>query len=244
MLKKIQIIMLPTKEEVKNNGLYYAGDKYKLQYCDPFPNAASFELGYHKHELYFLSDEEIKEGDWYVHTGITHNEKEIYRYIYYCIKNTRKIEGRDELFVDGMFAKDCKKIIATTDNSLTIKNHPKGQQMYLLPKPSQFFLEVFVKEYNKGNKIEWVNVNYEQGERYTDPECPIGIGGGYFNSTLKVNPKDNTISIKQIKESWNREEVIKLIESRELEIRAFYRGPTEDGFPLLSPIDKWFEQNL
>jgi len=62
---------------------------------------------------------EIKEGDAYVHTAVEHNfPKERYYNICICHKPYRKIDGGTEYFVDGMFAKDCFKIVVSIDFSL------------------------------------------------------------------------------------------------------------------------------
>lgn len=52
---------------------------------------------------------------------------------------------------------------------------------------------------------------------------------------LKINPKDNTITIKEVKDSWNREEVIQLI-------KKFNKDCT--GQPWYEFDDKWIEENL
>lgn len=74
----------------------------------------SDHIDYH---LYAVSDELIKDGDIHIHSGIT-ADGEKYNSIYYIYKGTRKIDGRKELFVNGMFADDCNKVIATTDPDL------------------------------------------------------------------------------------------------------------------------------
>jgi len=124
--------------------------------------------------LYILSDEIPNEGDWCLNSY----DNQIWQYRtspcplpYWGNKDT------------------LTKIIATTDTSLG------------LPQPSQEFLELYCKRYNKGTLIMDVMVEYEQwtvfhGEHNNTPT----------KTTLKVNP-DNTINIKPIKDSWSREEV-------------------------------------
>jgi hypothetical protein len=68
-------------------------------------------------------------------------------------------------------------------------------------------LKIFVKEYNKGNKITDVLIEYEPmyrraGDNDRITENPL---------ILKINP-DNTINIKDIKRIWTTEEVVNLIE--------------------------------
>jgi hypothetical protein len=82
--------------------------------------------------LFVLSDDEIKKGDWYI------------------FKN--KVFRSDDNSIDN---DHCKKIIATTDTSLRIpreNSHPNSIWKLdgaLLPQPSQSFIEKYVEEYNK-----------------------------------------------------------------------------------------------
>ena len=72
-----------------------------------------------------------------------------------------------------------------------------------LPQPSQQFIQKYIEEYNKDNIITDVLVEYEYllNDNTVIP---------YWN--LKVNPKDNTITIRKVKENYTKEEVIKLLE--------------------------------
>jgi hypothetical protein len=58
----------------------------------------------------------------------------------------------------------------------------------------------------------------------------------------KINIKDNTITIKKVKDSWNREEVSSLIKQvvkgRECKSEFMCYAP------IIIDIDKWIEQNL
>ena len=105
------------------------------------------------------------------------------------------------------------KIIATTDISLK------------LPQPSQQFIEKYIESYNKGEIITDVLVEYH------------GSFGHYDGDTWyapKVNPKDNTITIKKLKDSWNREEVIKLLN--------ILNNTLNIGSDLT--LEQWIEENL
>lgn len=51
---------------------------------------------------------------------------------------------------------------------------------------------------------------------------------------LKVNPKDNTITIRKVKDSWTREEVEAIVEKALFAKGAWY--PEE--------IKEWIEENL
>ena len=71
--------------------------------------------------IYITNDEEIKEGDVYLHFGIT-QEGEKYSNLCQCHNGTRMLEKAshrpDVLYTDGMFFSDCRKIILTTDQDL------------------------------------------------------------------------------------------------------------------------------
>jgi hypothetical protein len=132
------------------------------------------------YHLYITTDEEIKEGDWY----------------YWSVTNTIQKAIKDSLGRLPKIEDGSKKIIATTDKSLGLAS------------PSTSFIEKFVEEYNKGNIITKVIVEYESVE-YCRP-MPM-VHQKYYISKVKINPKDNTITIKKVKDSWSREEVIDLL---------------------------------
>lgn len=138
-----------------------------------------------KQHLYIISDDEIKEGDWFynIHSKI--------------VGRAAFDFGKDDL---------AKKVIATTDTSLYI--HQKetvslSERVFYLFQSSQQFIEKYIEEYNKGNVITDVLVEYEYllDNRVVLP---------YWN--LKVNIKDNTITIKKLKETYNKEELCQILE--------------------------------
>jgi hypothetical protein len=137
--------------------------------------------------LHFLSDDEIKEGDWKYDTF----HKEISQ-----VKSLNSISKYD------------KKIIATTDRSLLITElvaEDKNNSFpctFNLPQPSEGFIQKFVDSYNSGKPITDVDVELELSDY--DIACD--------RWKLKVNPKDNTITIKKVKDSWTRDEVINLLQ--------------------------------
>lgn len=137
--------------------------------------------------LFVLSDEEIKEGDWYY--------DHMYRLVFKATDTSTHKGGNN-----------YKKIIATTDSSLYIqvskwfRADDWGGKEFLttnvnLPQILQSFIEYFISEYNKGNIITEVIVEYEEikGRWVT----PTGMfGQGYYGESsykLKIN-SDNTIN--------------------------------------------------
>ncbi len=153
--------------------------------------------------LYFLSDDKIKEGDSYIN-----------------IECNSIFSSADKLAIKVInFNKAIyKKIIASTDKSLG------------LPEPSKEWIEYFVSEYNKGNIITEVMVEYESfhGINTSIAEISAVSGdneknwkgrGDLRDYRLKVNP-DNTINIKPVEEK-----VFTLEEVKDL----LYEALTEDG---------------
>lgn len=167
---------------------------------------------YHYQHLYFLSDDVIEEGDWFINVGVNGNSLP-YQYPKF------------------LKAKCSKKIICTTDSSLV---SGKGLDSFsgkpnLLPRPSEDFIKVFVEEFNKGNQIEWVDVEYEDATEYDR----VYNKEKYF-PRLKVNSK-NEITIRKIKDTWTRDEVIALLHNMPFDIDLHYG----QGI-----FNKWIEENL
>ncbi len=139
--------------------------------------------------LYFISDEEIKEGDWY-YDSIEKKVFHVYK------KRTADLIAKSKT--------GRKKIIATTDTTLGLEEvgkagysvdefHPE------LSQPSQAFIEEWCK-----NPVDEVDVEYETVNINHDTE---------FAHNYVTQPKvdsHNTITIHPIKDSWNREEVEQL----------------------------------
>ena len=113
------------------------------------------------------------------------------------------------------------KIIATTDTSLG------------LPQLPQQFIYDYIAEYNKGNVITEVTVEYKT-EEYCLPMPNIHVK--QYREILKIN-SDSTINIKPIKNTWNREEVVELI-------NKFNNIMSDDQQLTQFGLDKWLEENL
>ena len=119
--------------------------------------------------------------------------------------------------------------MATTDTSLKIDNpnYDIGKLAYItLPQPSQQFIQKYIEEYNRGNIINDVLVEY--GIIYEGRSYDL-----YNPDKLKVNLKNNTITIKKVKDSWNREEILNDIEQAIIQ-----------GLDIGQYRDKWIKENL
>lgn len=207
--KKTKVVMLPTNEKAT---MALSGNKLSLK------TKALQEESQH---LYFLSDEEIKEGDWFWGESMI---------------NPEKAKTFEPHLINGFRKIALKKIIATTDSNLTIKTlvFVQGENKeidVLLPEPSTSFIEKFVEEYNKGNVITEVLVEYED-KVAMDGHTIIG-------SELKIS-KDNTITIRKVKESWNRDEVVELLS------KHFVDAGSKIGLgqDVRKFTKKWIEENL
>ena len=216
--EKCQVVILPIKEECMVGELCSSARyKDKLLMFGEFENSYPEECK--KQHLYILSNDEIKKDDWVFIEFIKRHEPKKNPIKQFTGEVTKGLYH----FTDGSgyYINTCKKIIATTNESLKLPCSCLGMRDkvscgwmckthkdYMLPQPSQAFIEKFIKLYNQGNPITDVLVEYE--EKYIEPEG-IHSNRGDFVKHLKINHKDNTITIHPVKDSWNREEVISLI---------------------------------
>jgi len=215
MYKEKSLIMLPTKESnlcsTINDNKLYLKQRFKLGKC------------FH---LYITSDETPKKDDWVV--GGFNNQFFGKVLGVSALKDTIIISGYEGQTLNISW---CKKIIATSDESLVAKFGNDGE-VYgkmkdgLLQIPKSF-IKQFIEEYNKGNIITKVMVEYKEFLEMNDPT------GKYTTYEIRINP-DNTINIRAIKTSWSREEVRDILND-------FFNDHTNCQN---ANIDKWLEENL
>lgn len=177
MKKPAQVVMLSTNEKAS---LKLGQNRLLVN------NTFGYDSHFTNQHLYILSDEEIEEEDWcYGMDGIFQYKGKI---------NLPDIELP-------------KKIIATTDRSLGLVVDQNGcpMQAYseFLPQLSQSFIDKFVEEYNKGNVITEVMVEYEKilvgwEPDYSFEHLDIEGSKNVYMDLLKINP-DNTINISNSK---------------------------------------------
>ena len=220
--KKAKVVMLPTNEKSSIINL----DNEELFHIDQYVP----KLNKGNTHLYIISDDEIKEGDWMIRD------------------NEQPTKVTPNFFWD--FGVRYFKIIATTDESLKIDNDITNQTSAIwdktdvkrviigsksLPKPSDSFIKKYIEEYNKGNVITDVLVEYEliSNEEYFLNTINPDENVPYFDENLKINPKDNTITIRKVKDSWNREEILNDIEQAIIQ-----------GLDIGQYRDKWIKENL
>jgi hypothetical protein len=189
--KRAKVVMLPTNKPSKLGDLATYQGKSLAKVIKEGVNLKNTTVQFWN--LYIISDDKIKVGAWVINKW---NE----------IHQITKNDGEE-------YIKTCKKIITTTDTSLKIDNpnYDIGRLAYInLPQPSQQFIEKYIEEYNKGNIITDVLIEYEliSNEEYFGNTVNPDNDVPYFDEKLKINPKDNTITIKKVKDSYTREEMI------------------------------------
>jgi len=185
--KKCQVVLLPTKDKTKlwkGNGVACIRKYIDIPLHSEIINQ----------HLYILSDEKIKEGDWYM----------LSEGVYY-----KKGSQKESMYVG--IGKN-KKIIATTNPELNSKIRkgipmiqPDGDVKRLpdtiiegLPKPTDQFIQDWI---TKGCP-EFVNVEYEHiiGDlQYSTGEIFVG---GYEENIIKIS-SDNTITCSFIENDWH-----------------------------------------
>jgi hypothetical protein len=224
--QECDVVLLPTKDDSAR--IIKSEDRDYLVFVDKWS-------GKHiANHLYILSNDEIKEGDWY------YNER--LNQVFQAIRNS----GYNT--VDKEF-----KIIATTDSSLfdIISNgepNPNDTTQILLPQLPQSFIEYFIIEYNKGNVITKVLVEVED-DYSSVPENEEDIilpWRAYVTSKIKLNQNNEISILTEQKQVFSREEVVDLINKYSLSFGTEIRAFMEEG---VLRIDKhshnsWIQQNL
>lgn len=224
MYKKHSLILLPVN--TKSNIWLRNG---KLEYnCSPSSKI-------NPHDLYILNDDEIKEGDWVI---------DIENNILFKVKE----QGHSGLLrseTDSFIKDACRKVIATNTSlkGKWLQTCFSGEEIYeKLPQIPFLFIQYYIEQYNLGNVITEVEVEYE--EKYLYPD-----GNLSKISRLAPNAKpveilfineDNTINIKPLKNSWTREEVTKLCTDA---LNYGYNGLPKYLTPF-EGMNKWIENNL
>lgn len=173
--------------------------------------------GLNPQHLYFLSNEEIKD------------ERVLYDNLEKQIIDYRDQPASPKSILGRRYMDYCKKIIATTNQELD------------LPQPPKEFLQTFIKDYNENNPIikvlvemEKIHVGWEPDYTFEDEE--IEGSKKTYQYFLKVN-SSNEITIKKIKDSYTREETIKLIKKFSNHFCPMNNHFEEDE-------DDWIEENL
>jgi len=237
MWKKCKVVMLATNEKV---------EFFVANYIRTFKEKLMLN-GYSQH-LYILSDDEIKERDWCYHKdiGIVKCTKGG-EWGEFCSKRVKRNFAMNDLL------SKFYKVIATTDTSLRLskpfetKNMGTlGNSLITLPKLPQSCITYYIAEYNKGNVITEVEVEYEESwlkDWETENKKRQGTWADEKLIKLKLS-SDDTITVKSLKEFWTRDEVVKLLQAIAQdaisEPEIFVTGICFDNVK----FTKWVESNL
>lgn len=258
MFKKAKVVMLPSQKANPNLFIHQGLGLKTKTLCTgqgKMHHEEMMKCGVSKPQhLYILSDDKIEEGEF----GINLYSTSIFQVVE--VKqdgyNVKWITGGNignDIQFDSLALP--KKIIATTDTSLTtcqcrkVGYHKLScKQTYNLPQPSQSFIKVFIEEYNKGNVITDVMIEYEEKDinSYSPTWKEDYVKYGIMHEEkiqvfLKINPKDNTITIKKLKDSWSREEVESLIN---LAWATCSATTYKQGESIQADCKSWIEYNL
>lgn len=226
--KKAKVIMLPTEDKnpVTVPFSLFKGEFYKHLAGGEFRRMLTSESFIPQH-LYITTDDEIKEDDWCIHTS--HNKS--------TVIHVKHIEDKGKHIMtecgQNCWGDYCKKIIATTDKSLTYWSDKEIDGFsgdIPLPQPSKAFIEKYCKvggidevliEYG-GTITEFQNFcsnlgfSYDSAFGWYENSNPghrpnTSTLEEKFNNKLKID-SHNTITIHSIKDSWTREELYLEIE--------------------------------
>lgn len=253
--KKHKIVLLPTTTN-SDLGFYYMNGENFLGLQSKTGSYVEDRYCNYQH-LYILSNDIINTGDYFI---------DDWNRLHECTgKNNYYI-----FYVGGQLRHDnCKKVIATTDKSLTItefKQTNKKSKCYNIqqniettklvktqvPQIPEEFLQKYIEEYNNDCEVHEVEVG-----------CVNCWSSGILlqMEVLQENPEDlenlkliinsnNTINVKLVKTSWTREEVIKiaydLLKATGSEIGAEMVKIPHNAHIVFSGIDvdKWLNKNL
>lgn len=198
MKKKVNVVMLPTGEKVQVNQIYKDEDRLKV--------SKEINRTFSGQNLYFTSDEEIKEGDNYY--AVTFEAC----LVFICASDEEGIDLNEKF--------NARKIIASTDTKLTkcegCDRNKGTENIYtcscnavMLPQIPQSFVE----EYAKQGGIDEVELELEL--KPIPKDMPIDYEmldeTHHSNHRLKLT-SNNEVIVNLIEEKmYSREEVMELL---------------------------------
>ena len=152
--KKAKVIMLPTKD-----ASHICKSIIGLHFTEKMISKVEMFTNQH---LYITTDDEIKEGDWFI---------------------SSKTNKPLQFFHDISTFKEDRKIIATTDKSLRIRMTGCTIETKPLPQPSQAFIKAFVK----AGGIDEVLVEYEIHNHpdLGEVDCTLKVDS---HNTITIHP--------------------------------------------------------
>ncbi|MEI6186967.1 MAG: hypothetical protein WCP46_00500 [Alphaproteobacteria bacterium] len=223
MKKKAQCILLDTEQPSK---LVFSTSKYgglfKSEHYSPMK-----EMGDSYKHLYFTSDEEIKEGDWFINL------------LYNTVKQAS----------NWIYVSTCKKIVATTNPEL-FKNTKYNMDMaknswfnalhraespILIPRIGDDFVEAYIKAYNEGHPITEVMLDYtfdavKQWIGHTSRE----------NYRPKLRSNGTVIISPVVEKMYSKDELLDIITDYEMRMSG-YKEKSKEWYK--ERIDAWLRNH-
>lgn len=230
-----KVVMLPTE----NKSDIVLHESNRLGYLPELSRNTDWEFvekDWNSLHLYFTSDEDIKEDDWFIQADGGSGTPILRKLV--SEQEADKTKGKVNYYPyyrnsDFLPTKGwgCKKVVASTDTSLG------------LPQPTT----AFNKKYVELGGIDEVDLEYEDGFEYG---MYLHNTQGYVKvSKIKVD-SHNTITTHAIKNNWSREEVEKLCRSAfnaGVDIqKAFHKSVemADDFIGDLPGENRWIKENL
>jgi len=209
------VVMLATNDDshiifTKDTSVNY---EYGLDYYKEVTNSSNYNKAEPQH-LYITSDEFIKEGDNVIYNNMLRK----------CINDSSIIHIviGDKFGTSSAYPcverRECKKIIATTDKSLT--SYLIGNDLRITPQPSQAFIEAYVKANSRGFDKVLVEIERILEDMYDTQHLQTVNDGEQYVKTCKlisnkllIDQNHNTITIHSVKPKvYTTEEVLELLE--------------------------------
>ena len=240
MRKKVKVVMTPTNSvnQIDQGDLFindtreHSWGKLEALTCERVTvnghawNGSGIRTNIN--HLCFVSDEEIKVGDWCVHLSRGY----VFKVYNFGESNgsVTLIPSENNLPEDLEFLLvDCKKVVATTDKSLVYLTN-NGRVAYNLPQ----IPESFIKHYVNVGGINEIEIEYL--EDFIDAYTEDRMRRFYGKPKVKVD-SNNCVFTHPIKDSWSRQEVIGILK----EYRNCIMPVTQKEIDYL---DKWINKNL
>lgn len=235
MLKKAQVHMLLTEEDnptkVSITKMPQTGKLVMHAAGGEFRHYLS--MGFKPQHLYFTSDEEVKEGDWYV----AFEDNRICRRFKTGIGD---LKMANEARVEGKIA----KIIATTDPDLRIPEQQDSGNTWWnnIPLIPTDFIEVYVRGQGKITEVmlEYEEVNHVFTNAGSSAEL-IALEG--LHTTVlkweKLKLRSNgTVIISKVKEKvYTRTEMFESIK------QAIIQSKESHSYMDVHELEKWFDKH-
>ena len=214
-LKKAKVVMLPTNRKApcitKRVDCYGDFSGYYYKEILDGRDTKCFAL----YIIEPTTNSSYSKGDWFL--ALNNPNSKLSQPIQVVEKSDRWLRDSNQ---NEYLLPDCRKIIASTNPLIIFEaEDTRGQNVSIeIPQPSNSFIQKYIEEYNKGNEIIDILVEYEEiiynpeKEREYQSNDRIYIEDCDKQTRLKINYNDNTITIKKVKEIYTKEEVYQILE--------------------------------